>query len=132
MVKLPPKSWFDLVEDEQSVQEHKDCMAAILLQSADIFSSPLSSCAFSETPPTVSDLPTDLNLSFGPAFYTSAGVESASRPVIQTHVLKERAQLTGSAPAIHCTSHLLHLNDLFLESCKLLWNSVKETSSKTG
>ena len=68
MAKPPSKSWFDLVEDEQSVQEHMECMAAILLQSVDIFSSPPISCAFSETLPTLSDLLTDTNLSFGLAF----------------------------------------------------------------
>ena len=127
MIKLPTTSWFDMVEDEQSVNDHLDHMAAILLQSADIFSSPsaLSTpSAFSEIPPTVPDIPRDLHLGFDLAFYTSAMVETASRLAIQTRFLKERAQLTGSAPAIHCTSHLLHQHELFLESCKLLWSSV--------
>ena len=135
MVKLPSKSWFELVEDEQSVNDHLETMAAVLLQSADIFSSPSAlsiSSAFSAISPTVPDLPTDLHLGFDLALYTSAMVENASRLPIQTQLLKERAQLTGSASAIHCTSHLLHQNELFLESCKLLWSSVNETPSFSG
>ena len=88
MIKLPPKSWFQMVEDEQSAHDHMEYMAAILLQSADIFSSSSAlstSSAYSEALPTVPDLPADLHLSFDLAFYTSAIVESASRLAIQIY-----------------------------------------------
>ena len=93
-IKLPPKSWFDMVEDEQSDQDHMEYMAAILLQSADIFSSlsALStSSVFSEIPATMPELPTYLHLSFDLAFDTSAMVENASRLAIQTQFLKRGA-----------------------------------------
>ena len=135
MTKLPPKSWFEIVENAESVNDHMGYIAATLLQSADTFSSPSalsSSSAYGEALPTVPDLPADLHLSFDLAFYTSAIVETTSGLAIETQFLKERAQLTGPAPAIHCTSHLLYHNELFLESCKLLWSSVNNISSCSG
>ena len=96
-LKVPTRSWFDIVEAENESLAHMTQMANVIVSSTHDF-----------RPSSMLLTPA---LAFQPGIDTFVHEmcvsEELSRTLLYLKLLKERAQLTGSPHATHCTSHLL-------------------------
>ena len=111
-VKVPTRSWFDIVEAENETMTHMSPMARVIVSdSLDFQLSSMICTPAAAFPPGIDVLVYNICIS-----------EQISRTLLYLHLLKERAQLTGTRHAIHCPSHLLCLQQLVKDESDSRWS----------
>ena len=111
-VKMPTRSWLDIVEAENDSLAHMSHMASVIVSHL------LDFQPSSMIPnPAAAFLP-----GIDVLVYKISIGEELSRTLLHHQFLKERAQLTGSPHAIHCTSHFLSLQQLLRDASESRWS----------